>query len=258
MTDTNQIQALDAGNLARRAAVVALVLNGFAIIAVNYWIYYARSLFIERHWDTYQKPPTISRAISDPFIGEPFSVWVTISSLCLVVGVGLLALRYIRQINRLPAPSTFLRVAALVIYPVLVALQIASALGMYWLSAYRFPDANEMHMVGSYTFFISQALVILLFAVASHALLRDRDSLAHLHEGCDLHESAVKLRCGLGYLAIAMTFCYFALFKAKDAYSYDAWPVLYWAYTLMEPAVISAFLLVLAMCHIDLFRKRPI
>lgn len=241
---------------AARLGLLALVLNGFAILTVNYWIYTARWAFIARNSAHYTKPPTISRAISDPVIGVPFSFWVTISAICLVVGVAVLAVHYVRLLRFLDRPSRYLRLASLVLMPVIMALQAASSVGMHLLSAYRFPDAHEMHMAGSYTFFVSQAVLIVFFTIYNHALLRDRASLDRLVALGVIGRRWVRVRFFAGLGSIALVGVYFALFTAKDAYEYPDAALLYVAYVSTEPMVITSFLLVLGLCHADLYRRR--
>ena len=114
----------------RRMAILALLLNGFSILVVNFWIYYARALFIKIA-TYYREPPTISRAISEPVIGEPFAFWVTLSGLLLIVGVSILILRMILQLRDLPKPSRYLRISGFILLPILALMQALSALGMH-------------------------------------------------------------------------------------------------------------------------------
>ena len=254
MSDLSPAQPASSAITSRRIALLALVLNLFAILAVNFWIYYARATFIEIA-TYYTEPPTVSRAISEPSIGEPFAIWVSLSGLLLVVGVGILVLRIIQHIRSLPAPSRYLRICAYLLLPLLAVMQASSSVGMYMLSVYRFPFAHDLHMAGSYQFFLSQMMVIVLFTIFNHALLRDRASLAELHSRRNLHQSAVVLRYAMGWVCIAIVFSYFALFFFKDVYVYEVWPALHLWYTLFELAVISSFLLLLGLVHIDMFRR---
>jgi len=238
-----------------RLALLALVLNGFAILTVNFWIYTARWDFIVRNPD-YHKPPTISRAISDPAIGAPFSVWVTLSGIFLVVGVGILGLHFMRVVRLIEQPSRYQRLAGSVLIPAVFVLQGVSAVGMHLLSTYRFPESRDMHMIGSYTFFVAQALLVVLFTFYNHALLRDRAGLARLASLGVLSARWVRARFYTGLVSIGLVVLYFALFKAKDMYEYPEAPLLYLAYVTTEPMVISSFLLVLGLCHVDLHRVR--
>ena len=236
--------------------IIAVLLNGFAIVTVNIWIFRAIARFMEFHAADYGRPPTISRSISDPLIGVPFQFWITVSGVCFVIGVSILILHYFRALRALATPSSYVWVALTVFIPLIFVLQISSSVGMYILSAYRMPVHSEMHMVGSFQFFISQALVVLLFTLINHALLRDRNSLEVLHQRKELHRRLVRLRFWVGSFCIALVLVYFGLFLAKDVWTSDIAPRLYWTYTKTEPVVISVFLLVLGLSHLDLFRKQ--
>ncbi len=234
---------------------LALALNGFAFVTVNYLIYTARWQFIARNGDSYRKPPTISRAISDPVIGEPFALWITLAGIGLVVSVAILAWHYLALVRRLERPGRALRLVAWTAMPLIVALQVAASLGMHWLSAYRFPNAHEMHMMGSYTFFLAQAMVIVLFTVYNAALLCDRNGLLMLELDRRASRRWVALRLVTGLLSIAIIIAYFTFFTLKDSYEYPDYPVLYMFYVSTEPMVITSFLLVLMLCHGDLHRQ---
>jgi len=240
---------------AQWVALMALILNGFAFFAVNYWIYTARWTFIARNSDHYHRPPTISRAISDPVVGEPFALWMTISGLCLVAGVALLVLLYLRLAWWLRPPFGYLWVGLWMLIPAIAVLQGIASLGIYWLGHYRFPDANEMHMVGSYSFFEAQALVVAFFTLVNLAMRRDSDNLTRLDAAMLIDPRWVRVRIIAGLVSLSLVVAYFALFKLKDIYIYETAPVLYLAYVSVEPMAISSFLLVLALAHVDLFRR---
>lgn len=235
----------------------AIALNGFAIVTVNYWIYRALIEFTARHSETYFRPATISRAISDPLIGEPFALWITVSGICFALGVALLLVYYLRMTGAIAgAVGWYLWLSFWGVLPVLGAMQMLSGLGMYWLSTFRFPDANEMHMMGSYVFFGSQAVVVLLFTVFNHALLRDKAALALLDEQGWVRARMVLARFWFGVFCLLLTVVYGALFTLKDVYPEAVAPTLYWSYTRTEPALITAFLLLLAIGHLDILRRR--
>ncbi len=240
----------------RPLVLAAGLLNGFAFVAVNFWIYRARMLFIERNGEVYQKPPTISRAISDPQIGEPFSVWVTASGICLVAGVALLLAYHLWLGRLLVAPSRTIRVMIVTFPPLIISMQAASALGMHWLSSYRFPDFNAEHMTGSYMFFVAQAMVVVLFTAFNGAMLRDRGSLAQLAGQGLLSPLWVRIRYRFGLASLALVAVYLVLFLAKDVWGYPEWPALYIAYVTTEPMVITAFLVLLGLVHVEPLARR--
>ena len=236
--------------------IAALALNGFTVIVVNVSIYRARALYIERNAELDPRPPTISRAISDPFIGEPFSLWITASAICLALGVAIQALHHARIARMVTAPGKPFRIASHVFPLAMTALQAVSAVGMHTLSAYRFPFANEMHMAGSYAFFVAQTAVVVVYTAFNIALLADRPSLDELAARRLISPPWLRVRCAAGACSVALALIYGVLFIAKDFYGWDVWPALYRTYTLVEPAVISSFLALLALMHAEFLLRR--
>lgn len=238
-----------------RLFAVATALNGFAFLAVNYWIYMARWWFIEAKGDTLDAPPTISRAISLEVIGELFAFWITLSGVCLFFGVLLVMTNYMRMRRVLSSPKLGTRIALGAAPIALIFLQGLASYGMHMLSIYRFPFANELHMVGSYLFFACQAVAILLYAVMNHLLLRDPLALSELEAAGNLRGSWVRRRRVAGALAVLGTLIYYGFFQAKGIFPYEEYPWVYVAYVSLEPALISYFLVVLALAHVDKFQR---
>ena len=225
---------------------LAFVLNGFAFGVVNYWIYTARWWFIETQSHVYSDPPTISRAISPDYIGIPFSFWITLSGLVLIAGVAIMVLRYWIYLHSFQTQVISLLVCRRIILPMIVLMQVASALGMHWLSYYRFPNFHSEHMTGSYIFFVGQALVIVLYLIINTVLWRSEKH--GLSSGNDNWVSLgwVKVRIWLCWLTVVLVCLYFGFFLAKSHTS-DA--LVYLIYVSLEPVVITMFLMVLMASH---------
>ena len=244
-------------NTLRLAVLIAAAMNGFALIVVNYWIYTARWTFIETQSQFYFEPPTISRAISIDMIGDPFAIWITISSICLLIGVFLLLRYYWAVRHHLVSPTRSVRLA-MVLVPVIFIVQAFASWGMHTLSVYRFPDYHAMHMVGSFTFFGCQVLVIVLYTFTNNAFLNDRPNMERLENAGLLNAKWVKFRRNLGLFSVALTLVYLVLFVAKGQVSYEDFPWVQLAYVTTEPLVISMFLFVLAFSHVDKFSRQPV
>lgn len=257
MTGTDELDRTAASGWAARAAVLALVANVFAIGAVTFWIYYARMLFGALRPDYVAvQPPTISRAISEPTVGEPFSFWITVSAIFLGLGVFCLGSFYRRVSHWLTSPSRYLARLLAVGIPVIVFLQTMAGVGMYILSTYRFPDFNQVHMVGSYLFFLSQAMVIVVATMLSSALLRDQASLQELQTAGLMSKPMIRIRLRAGQIAIVLMVVYILLFKVKDLDLNVMNDTIYIAYTTVEPVLITAFLVVLGLFQTDLLALR--
>jgi hypothetical protein len=236
---------------------VAIAANVFAISTVMFWIYYARAMFIALHPDYVAvEPPTISRAISDPAIGVPFHLWVSVSGALLVFGVFWIATFNRRLHAHAGHPAAHLSRMMRIGMPTVVMFQMSSAVGMYLLSGYRFPDHHQAHMLGSYTFFISQAMVVMIGTILSAALLREKAVLAQLHAAGLLHPGMVRFRKWSGVFCMALTVSYVFLFQAKNMDFGVLNAAVYVAYTSVEPALITCFLLFLALFQTDLLALR--
>jgi len=229
----------------------SIAANIFAIVSINYWIYYARAAFIATHPDYVAlQPPTISRAISDPAIGEPFAFWVTLSAIALIPGMLGISLAY----GRIARGAPVLAARVLMLTAVGLALfQAASSVGIYLLSSYRFPNHNYMHMMGSYIFFIAQAMVMVMFLLLGVVALRCRVTMQRVEHSANVQLRWVRLRAGVACLSIAMVLIYMVLFLIKTMDFGAANEFVYATYVLAEPVVISSFLLCLAMFQTDLW-----
>jgi len=231
----------------------AIAANMFAVVTVNYWIYYARAAFMAAHPDYVAvQPPTISRAIADPAIGVPFAFWVSLSGVALIFGVLCLVLVQLRALPSLPFATAAQRRVMLLTCLALAPMQALSALGMYLLSNYRFPDGHDLHMIGSYVFFVAQALVIVLGLVQCSVLLRSQATMDRLESLGLLARRSVAWRWWSGFGSIGLVLAYLVLFVLKDVDFGVANGAVYASYVTVEPMVISSFLLFLTLFQTDL------
>lgn len=232
----------------------AMAANVFVIVTVNYWIYYARIAFIATH-PVYvaEQPPTISRAISDPLIGEPFAFWVGISAVALSFGVLGITLVYLRIAQSHLFDDRGGRGILICAAVAVAVFQAASAVGMYMLSAYRFPDHNAVHMVGSILFFVAQTLVIVVGVVVCTTLLARPETTDALQRAGQMRRSWVLFRKWLGLATVGLAVIYMALFLGKNADFGAANEMLYATYVTVEPIVITLFLAFLGTFQTDLW-----
>ncbi|MEP2533048.1 hypothetical protein [Shimia sp.] len=206
------------------------------VSVVNYLIYTARWDFALLH-PAYvaSQPPTISRAISDPIVGDPFAVWMLICAPILWIGVLLMIMTMWRGLRQNHGSGDGLKMvknlSILVIF-----LQALASSGMIILSQYRFPDHDEMHMFGSYLFFFSQAFVVFSGELLSRAYDRlPPNSRLMLPAFCKLRRIAI-----LG--PIILSAVYLGLFIGKDFVSGPIRYVVLQAYVSIELLLISSFL----------------
>jgi len=216
---------------------ISVILTTFVVWVVNALIYTARWDFIAFHPErAARQSPTISRAISDPRIGEPFADWMAICAPALFVGVTLLVLGILADLRSRIGHDTktfgwFARMGGF-----LVILQAMASVGMVVLSHFRFPDHHFGHMMGSYLFFFSQALVVFGGQVISNAFSRlpEKDQV--------LLPVMVATRRKYIWVPVILAVVYLSCFVLKDVDLGAINKPLFVVYISTEPLLISSFL----------------
>lgn len=239
----------------RRLSVFGIVANTLVFLVVNYWIYAARFMFIDTH-PAYvaKRPPTISRAISDNLIGDPFAFWITASAVLLALAMVPIAVLYRRSRNTTSGISERLGTKLRLFPSLAVASQFLAAIGMYMLSNFRFPDNGALHMIGSYLFFGFEALTVTFSAIACWYLTRNATVISRLHADPSISPIMSAFRWKLGILVLAMAATYIILFLIKDLNLPINAKAIYATYVMLEPAVITGFLTYLLTFNIDFVR----
>ncbi|MDO6523569.1 hypothetical protein Q4578_18390 [Shimia thalassica] len=235
----------------RRSVMVlfaAIVLTGFVIIVVNFQIYQARILYIAAYPElTAAKPPTISGAIRDPAIGNPFAVWISISAVFLFFGVGsMIAALWAEGMRSDQIPAKERRwLTVLSLWS--ATLQLMACVGMVILSNYRFPDYNDEHMFGSYLFFFSQAFVVVFVEITARRFAKqpERNSV--------ILPAMMRVRRKYVWVPIFLGVAYLVLFLIKN-YDLGAFQAaVFQTYVITEPLLITSFLLYNLIFHADMW-----
>ncbi|MDF1856034.1 hypothetical protein [Pseudooceanicola sp.] len=228
-------------------AAIGLALSLSASPIVAYWIIRARiewiALFPE---ESLRKPPTISRAISEPSIGDPFSLWIALVAVELFVLGIIVAMLYTRSVHATPAADVADRRRLQIWSNFYIVLQPPIALGLILLSVFRIGHANSIHMIGSYMLFISAALAQIVGLMTNLAVLTLIRHDQSMRQRGLIEPTAARLRIVACVAAIIATLTYLALFILKDT-SYHT-PSLYQAYVLTE-VVVLILVLNLALLH---------
>jgi hypothetical protein len=250
--ETGANRGADAVQARSRAPVVlsliAVMTVATVVLVVNVLIYRARYLFIQWHPDYVAKQqPTISRAIADPLIGEPFAFWMAVCAPLLFIGVGCIVALARRDVRTHAADDAPLMRRFDRMFALLLLLQVMACVGMVMLSHYRFPDFGAMHMTGSYIFFFSQGFVVVAGGVLAGLLMRLPGSDERM-----ILPGMNRLRRRLTMVPILMAISYLALFVLKDVPVFQGNKALYQAYVWMEPAVLSSFLIYVGLFLVDL------
>lgn len=195
--------------------------------------------------------PTISRAISDPAIGEPFAFWVTLAALLLWPAThGILWMLAAELPDRAVLGPARHRLARGLFVAMSVCMT-ATCVGMVWLARFRLgatAEEHRMHMIGSYVFFAGQATTIFLCAV-HHALVGPaRRAIG------DGGFFTARARASGGFAVVAAAAFYGVVFHAKDGDFGAATGFVIAAYVELETALIIVFLAYLACYFVDLRR----
>ncbi len=227
---------------------LSIAFTGFVIAAVNILIYHARILFGQLNPGVVaNRPPTISLAISDPAVGEPFANWMLICAPLLFVGVAFLILSAWIELQKGGGAGSSREqriIGALCLF--VVVLQGFASVGMVTLSQFRFPHFAAYHMKGSYLFFFSQAFVVVFGEFLSRRFARlpvDRVLIT---------APSARFRRKYVWVPIALGFVYLALFILKDVDFGTLNPKIYIGYTSTEPMLLTSFLVYVLTYHVDM------
>lgn len=244
MTDTQWTPSRGTG----LAMLISLICTGFVTLVVNAQIYPARWQFAAFYPEkTSERPYTISESIGDPRIGEPFADWMLLCAPILFVGVVLLCLSALRELRAHGSDPKMARRITLLTWMLLV-LQAVACVGLVILSQYRFPHFRDEHMLGSYLFFFSQAIVVVLGEMMSRSYAK----LAP--EGRVLSPRYAAWRRNYVWVPIALGVSYLAFFLGKGYAPDGLRYVVYAFYTNLELLLLSSFLLYVMTFAPDMWR----
>ena len=224
---------------------MAIAFTGFVVVVVNVLIYWSRAQFNMRHPDfVLRQPPTISKAISDPIIGEPFAGWMAISAPLLFLGIIGIALGLLLDLRRQSGQGFGGLKRAVVLACLLITLQGLAAIGMYILSHYRH---GGMHMTGSYLFFFSQAFVVVVGEMLSRGISR------YPNGSVVISVRMARFRRRFVWVPIVLGVSYLGLFVLKNFDTGAVYDPLYQLYVWTEPMLLSSFLIYLLTFHVDTY-----
>lgn len=214
-------------------------------------ILWARIAFHFRHPDASpDEYLTISRAISDPVIGEPFARWVTLAAVLLWATYAYMMRMFLAQHPSAPPPHGWRAGAARLSLGLSAVAMTGSCVGMVLLSHFRLDDGEAdraAHMAGSYLFFVSQAAAIFLVA-AYHGAIAEARRAAPVRRFFSEHW---RIRAGYGITAAAVLYGSLFSVKSMDFGAATEWVIS--AYVELETVLITAFLLYLFAFCVDVF-----
>ena len=204
-----------ANGLLASLLVAPLLLQPALVIASVLW---ARYESVVRHPDlAAANPPTISRAIVDPAIGDPFAILMLVCFVMLLYSLWRIG-------GALYRPTQPPRVKALLM--VFISCETVAAAGMVVLSQYTGAVSDSLHQLGSYMLFFGHGIGIPLSGIfvaidrtsidASLAGTAGRPPLPYYSR---LHP---RLALGVGLCALAFCGLYFGWEQVKRIDNYSA------------------------------------
>lgn len=241
------------GALIRAVSVAAIA---YVVLTINASVYWARAMYKALYPGAFvSRPPSVSGTLRDPLIGEPFGFWVGISALILAVAVLPVARLHYRAAGRLRLLTAGGGAFATRLTHIAITAQMVSVCGVLILSQYRFPDYGREHIIGSYLFFIGQALAVACSTGVMIMLRRNFGTGVENWRASGLMRrlSGARILFGTGTLALALV--YVVLFAARNLRLEDGSYPVYPAYALAEPVLISLYLFYLLTFTADLWCK---
>ncbi|MCA1241577.1 Frag1/DRAM/Sfk1 family protein [Stappia stellulata] len=215
-------------------------------------MFWARWSFYQRHPDYVQhSAPTISRAISDPAIGGPFAMMILAVTVVILLALVPIFHGYRLAIETRFAQEPALRRSLTARVWLAIGLQVMGSAGMVVCTQYTFANNHDLHMLGSYVFFVGQA-----GAIATSGFLCARiASAAHIAPDAPFallpHMSRVRKRAA--QVVAGMAALYMVLFAIKGIELPVPEYTIYYVYTVQEILTISSFIIYLALFAPDIF-----
>lgn len=225
-----------------RLAAVAAVIVPVVLIPALVW---TRETFLALNPSYVLDPPTISRAISDPRVGEPFGWLILLITVLLCFAVPLILISYWQSASKLRHSSRARWMLRLGVMAAALS-EVAALVGLNILTTNTFAVDGDLHMLGSYIFFAAQVLVIAIGAMLCRSLVnRAADGW--------LMPSMQRLRFPMGMAVLALTLVYLGLFVGKDHNTLFPQYAVQLVYVQCEVLVLSCFMLFLATYGVDLW-----
>ncbi|QGZ33589.1 hypothetical protein [Stappia indica] len=218
-----------------------------------YMMVWARWTFYERHPDyVQQSAPTVSRAITDPYIGDPFAA--AILGVAIVIALAILPISYAfygaisARAGHMPKVAASLRR----MMAVFLVMQVLGTSGMVICTQVTFRHNHDLHMLGSYLFFVFQALSILMSGIITTRLLRlpDTGRPSYLCLG----SRYTRLRRTLAFVTAGLAGLYVALFLVKGLDLPVTEYTIYYIYTVQEIVTISAYITQVMLYAPEIYR----
>lgn len=109
------------------------------------------------------RPPTVSRAIAEPIIGDPFAMWIVLVAVLQAFAVLRIAQATYRTV--LSPPPARHRSLSVAMFASMLGAEALAVAGVVILSQYTGSVSDYWHQTGSYMMFFGNGMAILLFGI---------------------------------------------------------------------------------------------
>lgn len=196
----------------RRLAIVAAVIAG-PIVTLGAVVWCQVTNIILRPEAYVEAPPTISRAIVDPAIGEPFAVMMIVAAVFLSIGIALVYRKLFDVVLQQPKPRT----EVLTLWGLAVMCEYVAVVGMIIISQYRGEEWSQIHNFGSYLLFSGHGLGIALSGYLVKRIIKEQTKHGDLHV-CALLKPLPRAAFWVGGFSIIYAAIYFTGKHLSDDY----------------------------------------
>ena len=236
----------------RKRAAVLLAVPALMVPAIEIpLVMWARSRFVELNPDYINDPPTISRSINDPTVGAPFADFILLITALILMVTPVLIWSYALAISRLTL-SRRRRILMYALLGLVFIFQAAASKGMVLTTQFTFAIDHDMHMLGSYAFFVFQALTIFIAGLLCRMLFNEQQRHGIADVDWQFRPSMHRLRFRFAMLIMGLVVLYGVLFVLKDHSLPISDYIVQVAYTQCEVIVIACYVLFLGSYAVDI------
>ena len=238
--------------LTRNRVALLIALPAFLVPVIEIpLVLWARLSFLSLHPEYMDDPPTISRAINDPALGVPFADLILVITSLIMMALPVMVLAYALAISQLTlgrGKRALLWVMLLLVF----VLQVTASTGMVLTTQYTFAIDHDMHMLGSYIFFVFQAVTILVAATLCRILLNEQVKHAIPDHAWQFRPGMHRFRFRFMLLVLGLAALFGVLFVIKDYPLPISEYIVQVIYTQSEVLVIACFVLFFGSYAVDI------
>lgn len=238
--------------LTRQRAAMALAFPALLVPVIEIpLVLWARHAFLVHNPDYLDQPPTISRAISDPMIGDTFANVILVITALILVSLPIIVRAYVHAIAKLPV-SAGKRLLMWALLGFFCVAQLVASFGMVLTTQYTFANSDHLHMLGSYIFFPAQAFALLGAAILCRVLVSQQARFGIPPDAWPFRAGMHHFRFRFALVVVFLAITFGVFFTIRD------WPLpistytAYILYTQSEVLVIASYVVFFGSYAVDI------